>query len=610
MSGIERLPSLLGNFPISEFGFRLALRCLFLGLSPLDVTVLLSLGCLLALCFFLLFASFRFDYMLYSFLWFRSATLFFYRCGLLVGILDFFFFLLENVNLFLVFSSFVTLFPQLYLLTPLLPLPLLYFSYRDLLELKEIQRSLPHANQPPDTVTGRPGKQFLLGVPIVLLPLLSSNPTESTEHGAQEAAAKKLSDAPGRSNASGTGWGSPSLKRQVQATPPQPFVPFPPRPPPRSIPSSGSSAPKSTTFTSAPTSPSSISHPLHMNSQVLNKTGSPPPSSPTAPFPSSYSNRPSTTSKYPYSSFHQVQQQPQSRASWTPPSSLSHLMPSLPVKPREKPKFEFITLLDSGGKKNGSPDPSSEVDADHETEGRGAPFLKRSSANSSLSSSYPSDVGLPIKKKPEAKKKKEKERKFILVNDMEIELDEDSGSESEEESTPSSGSITSTSTTSNTTREVTTTTTRMTTSTTEKTTTTITTTTSSERRPSSPLSIMAPVPVKSTTTLGSGGGGGGTQSSPLTSSPSLLLTPPTTPPRGSNKSLHSPSSSPSTAASRGGVGRLKKTGGVLMGSSTSRERSGSITASGGGGGGTTSPSRNGMTGICLPVKFKSNTCEV
>ncbi|KAF8799229.1 hypothetical protein BYT27DRAFT_7044993, partial [Phlegmacium glaucopus] len=48
-------------------------------------------------------------------------------------------------------------------------------SYQDLLELKEIQRSLPHANQPPDVATGRPGKHFLSGVPIILLPLLGSD---------------------------------------------------------------------------------------------------------------------------------------------------------------------------------------------------------------------------------------------------------------------------------------------------------------------------------------------------------------------------------------------------------------------------------------------------
>jgi len=48
-------------------------------------------------------------------------------------------------------------------------------SYEDLLELEEIQLSLPRANQLPDTITGRPGKLFLSRVPIVLLPLLGSS---------------------------------------------------------------------------------------------------------------------------------------------------------------------------------------------------------------------------------------------------------------------------------------------------------------------------------------------------------------------------------------------------------------------------------------------------
>jgi hypothetical protein len=45
-------------------------------------------------------------------------------------------------------------------------------TYQDLLELKEIQRSLPVANQPGDPLTGKPAKHYLSAVPIGLLPLL------------------------------------------------------------------------------------------------------------------------------------------------------------------------------------------------------------------------------------------------------------------------------------------------------------------------------------------------------------------------------------------------------------------------------------------------------
>ena len=236
-----------------------------------------------------------------------------------------------------------------HLLIPLISIPLLP---RDLLELKEIQRSLPHANQPPDVITGRPGKQFLSAVPIVLLPLLSAGASPSgggSGDGTQGGQANKpcyLSDA---HNGNGSGWGPPSLTKQEQTKPARPSFPFPPRPVPFSTPASKSSL--------TPALPSTSTH---MNPQSPKSNSPSPPSSPTSPYPSSYSNRPSTTSTsatHSYSNFPQppqTQMQSQSRTSWTPPPSLNHLLPSLPIKPREKPKFEFITLLDPGARSNGS----------------------------------------------------------------------------------------------------------------------------------------------------------------------------------------------------------------------------------------------------------------
>ncbi|EGN95077.1 hypothetical protein SERLA73DRAFT_113838 [Serpula lacrymans var. lacrymans S7.3] len=49
-------------------------------------------------------------------------------------------------------------------------------SYQDILELKEIQRSLPKANQLPDPFSNRPHSQYLAKVPIGLLPLLPTSP--------------------------------------------------------------------------------------------------------------------------------------------------------------------------------------------------------------------------------------------------------------------------------------------------------------------------------------------------------------------------------------------------------------------------------------------------
>ncbi|KAF9263920.1 hypothetical protein L218DRAFT_999085 [Marasmius fiardii PR-910] len=44
-------------------------------------------------------------------------------------------------------------------------------SDSDILELKAIQQTLPQAQQLPDPYTGKPVKQYLSRVPIVLLPL-------------------------------------------------------------------------------------------------------------------------------------------------------------------------------------------------------------------------------------------------------------------------------------------------------------------------------------------------------------------------------------------------------------------------------------------------------
>ncbi|KAJ6580825.1 hypothetical protein B0H19DRAFT_845982, partial [Mycena capillaripes] len=55
--------------------------------------------------------------------------------------------------------------------------PATRLSYQELLELKEIQQSLPHAPQPPDSL--RPAKQLLSMVPIGLLPLVTAETTTS-----------------------------------------------------------------------------------------------------------------------------------------------------------------------------------------------------------------------------------------------------------------------------------------------------------------------------------------------------------------------------------------------------------------------------------------------
>ncbi|KAF9038220.1 hypothetical protein BJ165DRAFT_1314602, partial [Panaeolus papilionaceus] len=49
-------------------------------------------------------------------------------------------------------------------------------TYQDILELKEIQRSLPRACQPPDLLgSGHRTRHYLSGVPVGLLPLFDSS---------------------------------------------------------------------------------------------------------------------------------------------------------------------------------------------------------------------------------------------------------------------------------------------------------------------------------------------------------------------------------------------------------------------------------------------------
>ncbi|KAG6918178.1 hypothetical protein DXG01_016163 [Tephrocybe rancida] len=90
-------------------------------------------------------------------------------------------------------------------------------TYQDLLELKEIQRSLPRANQLADPISGKPASHFLNQVPIGLLPLLSE--TEARTPNSSAATSPAVSPPSTPSEYSTQSWGLP---------PPTPR----PRPPP------------------------------------------------------------------------------------------------------------------------------------------------------------------------------------------------------------------------------------------------------------------------------------------------------------------------------------------------------------------------------------------
>ncbi|KAF6759385.1 hypothetical protein DFP72DRAFT_134095 [Ephemerocybe angulata] len=89
-------------------------------------------------------------------------------------------------------------------------------SYQDLLELKEIQRSLPRADQPADHISGRAGRQYLKGVPIGLLPLL---PESSSAPNPQSPATPSPTTSPTTGNSSWMSF-SPSGRQTLEPTSP------------------------------------------------------------------------------------------------------------------------------------------------------------------------------------------------------------------------------------------------------------------------------------------------------------------------------------------------------------------------------------------------------
>ncbi|KAF8159911.1 hypothetical protein B0H34DRAFT_422786 [Crassisporium funariophilum] len=149
-------------------------------------------------------------------------------------------------------------------------------SYQDLLELKEIQRSLPRANQPADYLSGRPSRHFLKGVPIGLLPLVDS-PSASENASVSHSGASSGCQSPMGGSESplrgGSGNGSPR-----SSSPPRPFASSwiqPPPPPPTPTTPTPTPTPTTSTSTSTPTTTS----PWCMNFQSKRNLLSPPSSS-------------------------------------------------------------------------------------------------------------------------------------------------------------------------------------------------------------------------------------------------------------------------------------------------------------------------------------------
>ncbi|KAJ8694739.1 hypothetical protein PTI98_007389 [Pleurotus ostreatus] len=185
--------------------------------------------------------------------------------------------------------------------------PARHLSYSDMLELKEIQRSLPLADQPADPFTHKPGSQYLSHVPIKLLPLLPESSSCTTpSSGASSTTPSPVAEAP-----------------STQLPTEQHFVVRPGRLFPHGI-SSRSASPS----------------PANSRSSSPNRSTKPPFAKPPPcilPL-TDHTTVPKTASS------------PSSPLGRVPPpqmSHLSHLMPKKKVAPAPKRSFAFLPLLET-----------------------------------------------------------------------------------------------------------------------------------------------------------------------------------------------------------------------------------------------------------------------
>ncbi|KAK7033934.1 hypothetical protein VNI00_012559 [Paramarasmius palmivorus] len=189
-------------------------------------------------------------------------------------------------------------------------------SYKDILELKAIQRTLPRAQQLPDPYTGKKPSHFLSAVPIALLPLLPDNGCPSSGASTPNPTPEC---SPGQSvDTSPTPSSNPSPVESKNTSPHRSPCASPPRSPllrPSNLSQPHCHLPKISSPLS-PTPPSAVSTPSPTPSTVLSS-----PQSPLSP------NATPTTATQPW------------LAHLTPPSTRT------PNKP--KPRFSFVPLLET-----------------------------------------------------------------------------------------------------------------------------------------------------------------------------------------------------------------------------------------------------------------------
>ncbi|PPQ97865.1 hypothetical protein CVT26_013034 [Gymnopilus dilepis] len=245
-------------------------------------------------------------------------------------------------------------------------------SYQDLLELREIQRSLPHAEQPYDIMNGRRTRHYLSAVPIALVPLLAEDDNSASNGDLDDDVDEVCSSRSSSQTSSGatspatgsprsgspTRWGSSASNPSSTATPTTPTSSYSPSPLAKthyswtdadvddsdSTPSSTTSAWSINFKRQTPSSSTSSSRTPSPHSP-LSRPQPPPSTTPTRSSPSP-SNRTSPLQK-PISYPHYMSSKAPGTSAYRPPPHLAHLVPTRAAPPRPKPNFAFLPLLDT-----------------------------------------------------------------------------------------------------------------------------------------------------------------------------------------------------------------------------------------------------------------------
>lgn len=312
-------------------------------------------------------------------------------------------------------------------------------SYQDLLELKEIQRSLPHANQPADPLSGRAGSHYLSAVPIGLLPLLAENNSDSSSSSSSQNSSPVTSPSPTPN------WSSrfspPPSTRQAPPAPQQwhpphlahllPARPTPQRQKPRFAFLPLLDTPPTSPYPSNPPSPSRSPSPdLHSD------VDPPTPSLTNASLDSSPVSRASSCSPEPPSL-----RLPPPRT--RPPMTIPSISPGHQFSNKHGGNDSYFPTFPSSttsGLASDEPQPGIHPSLAMTMSMRLHAVPSPNLVPPSPLSLGPSSVGNIVPPlKPQRKK-----RNFIVVNDIEIELDdeeEEEGKKEEEEEVPKSSNV-------------------------------------------------------------------------------------------------------------------------------------------------------------------------